>query len=379
MKNLSTFVLFITMIILLAIVIIFGMTIYLNAVSTYTVTEISYENDTIIEEEVIKEKTENKGLIEFRNKVNNMIYNIFNKEDVEEPEFEIAVLQENYFYNQLNDNQKKIYTALQNNKENLMRGNYIIEFGNAFYDILSQENGSEILGNDYQSAIEAFTHDNPDIFYLDVNKMYINIVTTKKITGVTYNVYIGPEDEGNYFVDGFYTYEGVLEDKQKIEQERDKIINSLTGTTYQKIRTIHDYLINNIQYDSNYISKGKYTVYGAFVDKMCVCEGYAKTFKYLANAAGINCEILQGKSTNSYGEVESHAWNCVQIENTWYQVDVTWDDPIILGSGKLTNKSKYRYFLKGTKTFEIDHEIKHQFTDRGKIFDYPDLSASDYN
>ena len=77
--------------------------------------------------------------------------------------------------------------------------------------------------------------------------------------------------------------------------------------------------------------------------------------------------------------MESHAWNCIQLGDVWYQVDVTWDDPIIIGNGKLTNKSKYKYFLKGTKTFEVDHTIHRQFTDGGKIFNYPNLSASDYN
>ena len=47
-------------------------------------------------------------------------------------------------------------------------------------DILSEEGGADKLGDDYQAAIEAFTHDNVDIFYLDVNKMYLNIETTTK-------------------------------------------------------------------------------------------------------------------------------------------------------------------------------------------------------
>lgn len=380
MKKLTTFILVIIMIALLAVVIILGMTLYLNATTTYSTSDMAYyENIGTGIEITEKEECENEQLIEFRDKVNTFVHNMFNEKDVYEENYEIAVLNENYFYNQLNDNQKKIYSGLQNNKESLMRGNYVIEFGNTFYDILNQENGSDLLGNDYQTAIEAFTHDNPDLFYLDVNKMYINIETTTRITGVTYNVYIGPEEDETYLVDGFNSYEEVLSAKQKIEEKRDCIVNKLTGTPYQKIKTIHDYLVENIEYDSDYISKGKYTIYGALIDEMCVCEGYAKTFKYLANAVGINCEILQGKSTNSYGNVESHAWNCVQIGNIWYQVDVTWDDPIIIGNGKLTNKSKYRYFLKGTKTFEKDHEIHNQFTENGKIFDYPDLNASDYN
>ena len=135
----------------------------------------------------------------------------------------------------------------------------------------------------------------------------------------------------------------------------------------------------NIEYDSEYESAGRYTLYGALIDKKCVCEGYAKAFKYLANAAGINCEILQGEATNSYGTTESHAWNCVEVANAWYQLDATWDDPVIVGKGVVFNKTKYKYFLKGTATFDRDHKISRQFTDEGKIFNYPELSRSDYD
>ena len=41
--------------------------------------------------------------------------------------------------------------------------------------------------------------------------------------------------------------------------------------------------------------------------KISICEGYAKSLKYLANQAGIKCEIMQGTGTNTSGQTESHA------------------------------------------------------------------------
>ena len=80
-----------------------------------------------------------------------------------------------YFYNQLVGNQKTIYDKLLENKDKLKLGNYKIEYKDAFSDIITTEEGKEQLGNDYQTAIEAFMHDNPELFYVDVNKMLLNI------------------------------------------------------------------------------------------------------------------------------------------------------------------------------------------------------------
>ena len=56
--------------------------------------------------------------------------------------------------------------------------------------------------------------------------------------------------------------------------------------------------------------------------------------------AKIQNVIVIGEGINSDGQRESHAWNYVKLEGMWYAIDVTWDDPIIRGSGSLNKKSK---------------------------------------
>ena len=284
-----------------------------------------------------------------------------------------------YFYNQLNDTQQTLYNGLNENKENLKQGNYVIEFGNEFSDILEEDLGTETLGDDFQSAIEAFTHDNPDLFFLDVNKMYLNIEATTRFLKTTYRVYISAAEGQNYWSEEFTSLEQIKQAEQEIEKVKNQIISNLKGTDYQKILYIHDYLINNIEYDSTYAASGSYSIYGALVGKTCVCEGYAKAFKYLANSAGFECEIMQGEATNSSGVTESHAWNCININGTWYGVDSTWDDPIVTGGrGTVSDNIKYKYFLKGTDTFDKDHFLSYQFSEGGKSFSYPSMSQTDY-
>ena len=284
-----------------------------------------------------------------------------------------------YLYEQLDPNAKIIYNKLCENKENLKTGTYTIEFGNAFSTLLSKENGDKELQSQYQSAIEALIYENPDIFYINATNMYINIEKITKITGVKYNVYINNGSKTSYLADGFYTKEDVDRAQAQIEQVKDEIILRTNGKSeYEKMKIVHDYLVDNVEYDTTILQDNIYNIYGTLVTKKCVCEGYAKTYQYLMNELGIDNVIVIGTGTNSNNETENHAWNYVKLENNWYAIDVTWDDPIIIGGGTLSKKSKYQYFLKGSASFNKNHIASGRFTDGGQVFQYPTLSVYDY-
>lgn len=288
--------------------------------------------------------------------------------------------QNKYLYSQLGENGKIIYEKLYENKENLKTGTYTIQFGNAFYDILSQENGSDKLQEEYQTAIEAFTYDNPDVFYIDVTKMYINIETIQKIFSTKYNVYINSAKDPTYLLDGFTSKEQIDQCESQVIAVKNQILNQIAGKNdIEKMRYIHDYLVDTIEYDQTFGEKNIYNIYGALVSKTCVCEGYAKALQYLLNETELENIIITGTATNSDGKTENHAWNYVNINEKWYAIDTTWDDPIIVGGGKLTNTIRYRYFLKGSSTMNKNHFISTKFTSDGQDFEFPELSITDYN
>lgn len=287
--------------------------------------------------------------------------------------------QSRYLYNQLDETAKTIYKGLYQNKENLKTGTYKVDFGNAFQSLLYEKDGDVELKIQYQSAIEALVYENPDIFYLDVTKMYINIEKVTKITGTKYNVFIDNGNEITYLADGFYSKEDVEKYETQIEQLKNQIIAQIDGKTdYEKIKLIHNYLIDSIEYEETLTQDHIYDIYGALINKMCVCEGYAKAFQYLMNEIGVENTIVIGTGTNSKNETENHAWNYVKLNEKWYAVDVTWDDPVITGGGKLTNKARYEYFLKGSNTMNKNHIPSGKFTQAGQIFTYPELSIEDY-
>lgn len=362
----TNIMLFIIMILLIAAIAIFGMAIYANIVNVNT-SDTVYTINSII---TTGEEKEKNTVATNETKTNENI-------TVEEIKVSNEV-KERYFYEQLTDNQKLIYDGLQENKENMQNGTYKIQYGGIFTDILNEEGGSKKLGEDYQSAVETFLYDNPDVFYIDANKLYLSVETNSTIFKKTYNVYVGPAENENYYVEGFTSEMQVKAAANKIESIKDTVVSKLTGNTYRDILKIHDYLVDSIDYDKEYSSIGSYSVYGALIDKKCVCEGYAKALKYLLNAANIPCVIVQGSAINSSGKTESHAWNCVNLDGKWYYIDSTWDDPIIVGQGQVAKSVQYKYFLKGSQTFNKDHTISYKFSDGGRIYRYPVAQEYDY-
>jgi len=282
-----------------------------------------------------------------------------------------------YFYQQLNKYSQTIYKALESNKEQMKSGNYQVNMGTEFTEVLSKENGQEKLGEYYQSAIEAYTYDNPDVFYLNPTKMFLNIETTTRGSKKTYNVFINCGEEESYFIDEFSSKEEVDEAVDRIENVKKQIVARATGNKYQDIKMVHNYLVDNIEYEKNTSSENIYNICGALVNHRCVCEGYAKAFKYLMDALGIECNIVIGKATNTSGQTENHAWNYVKLNDIYYAIDVTWDDPIVIG-GFATDSMRYKYFLKGRSEMDKDHTQSGKFTEDGMEFFYPVLSNISY-
>ena len=284
-----------------------------------------------------------------------------------------------YFYNQLEEKSRIIYRAFESNKEQMKTGTYQIELGDSFSDTLSQSNGQEQLGEYYQSAIEAYTYDNPEVFYLSPKKMYLNIETTTRGGTTTYNVFINSGNEANYLAEEFNSKEEIDQAIAQIEQVKNQIVQNRTGNTYEDIKMVHDYLVDNISYDSSLSKQNIYNIYGALVNRECVCEGYARAFKYLLDELDISCVMVIGTGTNSQGETENHAWNYVQLNGNWYAVDSTWDDPVVIGGGTASEQSRYKYFLVGREIIDQDHSPSGQFTEGGKVFSYPNVTYESYS
>lgn len=290
-----------------------------------------------------------------------------------------SVTVDKYYYNQLNNYSQDIYKAFESNKEQMKTGKAQIDLGTNFSNLLSTSQGQNQLSQYYQSAIEAYTYDNPDVFYLNPNKMYLNVETITSGSQTKYNVYINSGNEASYLIDEFSSKTQVQNAIASVEQVKNQIEQSKTGNAYDDIKMVHDYLIDNIEYDSSISKPNIYNIYGALVNKVCVCEGYARALKYILDDMGISTVLVIGQGVNNEGQTENHAWDYVRLSGSWYAIDATWDDPIVVGGGTATQKDRYRYFLKGSSEFNQDHSPSGQFTEGGMVFSYPNLSSSSFS
>lgn len=340
--------------------------------------ETNYQGETTdVEKRVIKKKTQSN--FDESNEIEEIeAGKIVSNSDDENFEEEDIYIYERYYYLQLDSNAKKLYDGIIENIEQLKTGTYTIDFGKEFNDLLNKENGEELLNSYFQSAVNAVLLDNPEIFFLDITKMYLlTKSTTYAFTGTTYEVSIGPVDNESYLLDGF-TETDIIVAESRVESIKSGIIRKFKNDDkLDQIKSVHDYLVDNLEYDSTFSNNNIYNMYGALVNNLTVCEGYAKAFKSIMDDLKIPCIVVCGYAQNSNGETENHAWNYVRLDNEWYAIDTTWDDPIIIGGGVASENSKYKYYLRGSDFMSEDHEEDGEIVEGAK-FSYPNLSKTDY-
>lgn len=150
-----------------------------------------------------------------------------------------------------------------------------------------------------------------------------------------------------------YTMDSSEKDRKlkEFNAAADKILSTLSGSMskFDLEKAIHDYLVLSCTYRE---ADNSHNAYGALVNGICVCEGYAKSFLYLCREAGIPCLFVTGGSyAPGATTMENHAWNIVQLDGEYYHVDVTWDD-----AGEPTKDFIfYEYFNVSTAEITRDH------------------------
>ena len=96
---------------------------------------------------------------------------------------------------------------------------------------------------------------------------------------------------------------------------------------YMKVKIIHDYIVENCEYATNYgeddYDPMYHNIYGTLINGVAVCEGYTNSAKLMLNICGIENYVVEG-----VGKKENHTWNIVKLGDEYYHMDITWDDPV---------------------------------------------------
>ena len=284
---------------------------------------------------------------------------------------------DNYYYNQLDNYGKIIYNGFKSNIENMKTGTYTIDFGTQFNNLLNSEGGEEKLNIAFQSAWNAFTYDNMDIFYIDVESLTLITKTTTIGNKSTHRVELSNGNNASYLKSGFN--QNIIKSRLNVlEAMKEEISRQVEGyDDFEKVRQVHNWLINNVEYDKDLSADEPYSIIGAMLEGEAVCEGYARSFKYIMDEIGVPCVLVSGTGTNSNGETESHAWNYVELNGKWYAIDVTWDDPIIVGDGYIRDEVRYANFLRGSDKFFKSHKEDGYLSSNSMKFEFPKIEEED--
>ena len=123
----------------------------------------------------------------------------------------------------------------------------------------------------------------------------------------------------------------------KVEEIEKEIWNS-SMSNEDKIKEAHNYIINNSKYDkdrsdNNIVKYKSDTAYGSLLEGYSLCGGYTDAMELFLEDMGIKSYKISS---------ENHVWNAVYLNNAWYHLDLTWDDPITTDGSDIL---EYNFFL----------------------------------
>ncbi len=281
------------------------------------------------------------------------------------------------FYNQLSPNEKSIYKSVAMCGYDRQSAVALLPEPVLFYSDTSEPKAEELegvgvyLSQSYQRALDALFMDGDDAFYIRMGE-----------GGTTFSYEYASvfQEEGFLWcIDRIKTDIKVKECYANPLSYREKVSHAVADftprgdTRYQRVKSIHDYIVNRVRYEETPCS---HDAYGALVEGRATCSGFSRAFKLLCEHNKIPCVLVAGIGITQ-GERGEHMWCLVQMEDgLWYAVDTTWDD-----------YGGTEYMLAGGDTVSAFSGIKYKeshlpstdFTGCGyEPFVYPTLSERGY-
>ena len=135
----------------------------------------------------------------------------------------------------------------------------------------------------------------------------------------------------------------------KVKEVENEIWNN-SMSNEDKIKEAHNYIINNSKYDkdrsdNNIVRYKSDTAYGTLLEGYSLCGGYTDAMELFLEDMGVKSYKISS---------ENHVWNAVNLDNAWYHLDLTWDDPITTDGSDIL---EYNFFLITTSELnELENE-----------------------
>ena len=205
---------------------------------------------------------------------------------------------EEYWFNQIPSEMNELYRELYSRLSN-------------------QEDEAQLYAavptDDFWNVYYAVLADHPELFWIGTNIQ----ISESGLSG----------DVLSYQVSTVVPKEERPAVQARIEEAADACISLIPegASEYDRIRMVYEYLIDTTEYDIN--SPDNQNIQSVLLNRRSVCAGYSRAFQYILHRMGMFCTYITG-TTDDGGE---HAWNVVRIGGEYYNVDVTWGDPVFAG------------------------------------------------
>ena len=200
-----------------------------------------------------------------------------------------------YYRHILNDEQKKVYDTIR-------------------VGIMSRQKSISFVYTDsrpIRDIVTSINYDWPELYYVNLNQY------------VLYKSGINMRIEFKYYVDK--ATQDIYD--KKIKSIALSILKPMEGKRMSVgALLIHDWLVKNVTYgECEQFPNAGHNIIGALVYSECVCEGYAKAYKYLLDLIHMRCIVVTGKKLGVSDSESGHAWNIIKWKKNFYHVDVTHD------------------------------------------------------
>lgn len=238
--------------------------------------------------EIAMRATETAGRISGKSEIQNAASELTLKEEEVETDF---------YYQQLNGKEKTAYKELlQGVRE--MEENITLHVG-------KEEDAGKIY--------EALLYDRPELFWC-TGDSHMTVYSEYTEFSPSYSC----------------TAEQKEERQKRILQAEMECWGQMpeTDSEYEKIKAVFEYIVNTVEYDET--ASDNQNIYSALVNHRSVCAGYSRSAQYLLKSLGIECIYVTGDVISADGKRGAHAWNIVKCEDAYYQMDVTFGDPLFL-------------------------------------------------
>lgn len=270
-----------------------------------------------------------------------------------------------YVFDQMNAEEKELYNNLETVCMNFAKSSTVNATSKKYKDNGQDAYGYYLTPAEYknlsmdqvQEVIQLFMYQNPQYYFATVSLPCL--YTSKEVYLPCYEEFADGETRAKVTNSLFGQIDNLVAEISKAEKSKET-------RNYDIERAAHDYLCNELSYDE--YADFSQSIYSVFTSKNTVCLGYSLTMELLLNAAGVT-------TVTTYSNM--HAWNKVLVGNSWYAVDVTWDDQDWGIADEWFNKSDTNICLEDTELYE--HTMKAPKYFPAATADYVDASAKDYD